>query len=187
MYQWHIFGHLRTKEWCSYRGSGFGFYTTVNVQNGLQTQICAEEMQLCVWIFMYLFILKCCTWPSQKGLCWRLPVFSAFGRHLERHRGFPGERPQRHGPQRWAFRGSSRSCAVHYLLPAEQAHAHHASDKRGTVHQPAAQLPAGSLWPVSKRVTWRASCWLCTFTSEVLTWVDAVWNVTVKIQTPFPF
>lgn len=135
----------------------------------------------------YLFILKCCTWPSQKGLCWRLPVFSAFGRHLERHRGFPGERPQRHGPQRWAFRGSSRSCAVHYLLPAEQAHAHHASDKRGTVHQPAAQLPAGSLWPVSKRVTWRASCWLCTFTSEVLTWVDAVWNVTVKIQTLFPF
>lgn len=137
--------------------------------------------------FYVLIFLRCCTWPSQKGLRWRLPVFSAFGRHLERHRGFPGERPQRHRPQRWAFRGSSRSCAVHYLLPAEQAHAHHASDKRGTVHQPAAQLPAGSLWPVSKHVTWRAGCWLCTFTSEVLTWVDAAWNVTVKIQTLFPF
>lgn len=141
----------------------------------------------CAYEFLCIDFLRCCTWPSQKGLRWRLPVFSAFGRHLERHRGFPGERPQRHRPQRWAFRGSSRSCAVHYLLPAEQAHAHHASDKRGTVHQPAAQLPAGSLWPVSKRVTWRAGCWLCTFTSEVLTWVDAAWNVTVKIQTLFPF
>lgn len=28
------------------RGSRFGFHTIINIQNGLQTQICAEEMQL---------------------------------------------------------------------------------------------------------------------------------------------
>lgn len=74
---------------------------------------------------------------------------SALGWHLECHRGFPRERHQHHGPQRWPLCGSSRSGAVHHFLPAEQAHAHHPPDHRGALHQPAAQLPAGSLWPVS--------------------------------------
>lgn len=74
---------------------------------------------------------------------------SALGWHLECHRGFPRERHQHHGPQRWPLCGSSRSGAVHHFLPAEQAHAHHPPDHRGALHQPAAQLPAGILWPVS--------------------------------------
>lgn len=106
---------------------------------------------------------------QKNPLTWSFPVFSAFGRHLERHRGFPRERPQRHGPQRRAVRGSSRSGAVHDLLPAEQAHAHHAPDQRGAVHQPAAQLPAGGLRPVSNRATRRDGCRFSTFTAEVLT------------------
>lgn len=74
---------------------------------------------------------------------------SAPGRHLECHRGFPGERHQHHGPQRWPLGGPPRNGTVHHFLPAQQAHAHHPPDQRGAVHKPAAQLPAGSLWPVS--------------------------------------
>lgn len=78
----------------------------------------------------------------------RLPP-SAPGRHLECHRGFPREWHQHHGPQRWPLSGPPRNGTVHHFLPAEQAHAHHPPDQRGAVHKPAAQLPAGSLWPVS--------------------------------------
>lgn len=75
---------------------------------------------------------------------------SAFGWYLEPHRGVPREWSQQHGPQRWAVGGSSRGGPVHHLLPAEQAFAHHTPDQCGAVHQLAAQLPPGSIWPVRK-------------------------------------
>lgn len=107
---------------------------------------------------------------------------SAPGWHLECHRGFPRERHQHHGPQRWPLRGSPRNGAVHHLLPAEQAHAHHPPDQRGTVHKPAAQLPAGSLWPVSSMSLDRRWLVVCSHVSELLTCASAA-RSGVKIQT----
>lgn len=131
------------------RGSRFGLHTIIDIQNSLQTQICAEKMQLWVWCSALLTHITLLIILSIKCLCSVFPVSSAFGWHLECHRGFPRERHQHHGPHRWALCGSSRSGAEHHFLPAEQAHAHHPPDPRGSVHQPAAQLPAGILWPVS--------------------------------------
>lgn len=74
--------------------------------------------------------------------CW---LFSAFGGHLECHRGFSGERAQHHGPQHGALCGSSGDGGLHHFLPAEQTHAHHPPDQHRSVHQPAAQLPASGL------------------------------------------
>lgn len=107
---------------------------------------------------------------------------SAPGWHLECHRGFPRERHQHHGPQRWPLRGSPRNGAVHHLLPAEQAHAHHPPDQRGTVHKPAAQLPAGSLWPVSNMSLDRRRLVVCSHVSELLTCASAA-RSGVKMQT----
>lgn len=114
--------------------------------------------------------------------CFPFLLSSASGWHLECYRGFSRERPQHHGPQRRALCGSSRNGTVHHFLPAEQTHAHHPPDQRGAVHQPAAQLPAGCLWPVSNPSRDTSAAWLCTYTSEVLTWANVVWNVTLEVS-----
>lgn len=116
-------------------------------------------------------------------------ISSAFGGYLECHRSLSRERPQHHGPQCWALCGSSGNGTVHHFLPAEQTHAHHPPDQRGAVHQLAAQLPAGSLRPVSNPSHDSRLLVVRAFPSEVSAWANAVWNVTdqswVKIQTIF--
>lgn len=130
-----------------------------------------DAMHFYLWYYIFLII------PIGRVIFCLLS--SAFGWHLECHRGFPREWPQHYGTRRWALRCSSRGGTVHHYLPAEQTYAHHPPDQRGSVHQPAAQLPAGSLWPVSNVSHDSRGC-LCAFTSEVLTWVNVAWNVSLK-------
>lgn len=149
-----FFPHRSSELWCN---------QTVDLQDCLQTPLCAKEMQPWVHVDSWRSSLLSAVmtlgnqWKRlfqheyRLNTVWLITVslpYSSSGGCLEHDRSLSWQRAQHIGPQRWDQCVAAGDDPVFHLLPAQQAAAHHPSDQCGAVHWAAAQLYGGHLWQV---------------------------------------
>lgn len=164
--------------WLFFRSSKLWCHPIINLQDCLQTPVCAEEMQ--PWETFSPLFRRCNT---GRSICLNMnadlidcilsvchhppppPPRSSSGGCLEHDRSLSWQRAQHIGPQCWDQCVTAGDYSVFHLLPAQQATAHHPPDQCGAVHWAPAQLHGGHLWQVWNRCTIQMSTivyrWCC--------------------------
>ena len=163
------------------RGSWFGFYTIINIQNSLQTQICAEEMQLWVWCHLLLTTLLCSYFVLLKMfincLLFAFPVHLVdIWNVIEAFRE-NGLNTMDLNAELSVARLEVVLSTIFYQLNKRMPTTHQINVEQSISLLLNFLLAAYDSW-VTRHVT-VGNCF-CILISEVLTWEKLVWNVSFK-------